>query len=158
MADYLREELGKLLNQYDEQRRVILAREQKVREEDALFVAGFAELRRSVIRPAFEVAAAILAERGHKVSIAEQEFSVGPASKVTEAGISLHIVPAGTQSTVHDERGRALSISTRHYNKTVWINTGKPLEVSKGSYPLEKIDRQLVEAELIGFVAGIVAD
>ena len=157
MADYLRDELGKLLNQYDERRRVVLAREQKVKEEDARFVARFAELRRGVIRPAFEVAAAILAERGHKVSIAEQEFSVDPASKITEAGISIHIVPAGTQSTVRDERGQALSISTRHYNKTVWINTGKPLEVSKGSYPLEKIDRQLVEAELVAFVAGIVA-
>jgi hypothetical protein len=71
--------------------------------------------------------------------------------------ISVYIVPSGTQSTVHDERGRALSISTRHYNKTVWINSGKPLEASKGHYPLEKVDRHLVEAELIGFVAGIVA-
>lgn len=157
MPDHLREELDKLLNQYDEQRRVVLAREQKVREEDAAFIARFAELRRGVIRPAFEVAAAMLAERGHQVSIAEQEFSVGPASKPTEAGISIHIVPAGTQSTVQDERGRALSISTRHYNKTVWFNTGKPAEVSKGNYPLEKVDRQLVEAELIGFIAGIVA-
>ena len=48
MADYLRDELGKLLNQYDEQRRAVAAREQKVRDEDALFVAGFADLRRSV--------------------------------------------------------------------------------------------------------------
>ena len=157
MTDHLREELAKLLNQYDEQRLVTLAREKKVREEDALFVAGFAELRRSVIRPAFEAAAALLAERGHKVSIAEQEFSVDPAAKVTEAMISLHIVPSGAQSTVHDERGRALSISTRHYNKTVWVNSGKPLEISKGNYPLDKIDRELVEAELIGFVATIVA-
>jgi len=157
MTDHLREELGKLLKQYDEQRLVTLAREKKVREEDALFVAGFAELRRSVIRPAFEVAAALLAERGHKVSIAEQEFSVDPAAKVTEAMISLHIVPSGAQSTVHDERGRALSISTRHYNKTVSINTGRPQEVSKGIYSLEKIDRELVEAELIGFVASMVA-
>ena len=63
----------------------------------------------SVIRPAFETAAAILTERGHKVSVVEQEFSVDPAASVTEAMISLHIVPSGTQSTVHDERGRALS-------------------------------------------------
>ena len=157
MADHLRDELGKLLNQYDAQRLVVLAREQKVKEEDALFVAKFAELRRSVIRPAFEVAAAMLAERGHKVSIAEQEFSVDPASKITEAAISIHIVPAGTQSTVRDERGRALSISTRHYNKSVWVDSGKPLEISKGTHPLDKIDRELVEAELIGFIAGIVA-
>ena len=157
MTDHLRDELGKLLNQYDEQRRVVLAREQKVREEDARFVAGFAELRKRVIRPAFETAAAILTERGHKVSIVEQEFSVNSASSVTEAMIALHLLPAGTQSTVHDERGRALSISTRHYNKTVWINTGRPQEASKGNYSLEKIDRELVEAELIAFVASIVA-
>ena len=157
MADYLRDELGKLLNQYDERRRAVLAREQKVKDEDALFVAQFSELRRNVIRPSFELAAALLAERGHKVSISEQEFAVGPASKPTEAGISIHIVPAGTQSTVRDERGRALSISTRHYNKTVWINSGKPLEGAKGTYALEKVDRQRVEEELVRFVAGIVA-
>ena len=157
MTDRLREELGRLLNQYDEQRRVVLAREQKIREDDARFIAGFAELRKSVIRPAFETAAAILTDRGHKVSIVEQEFSVDPAATVTEAMISLHLVPSGMQSTVPDERGRALSISTRHYNKTVWINTGRPQEVSKGNHSLERIDRELVEAELIAFVAGIVA-
>jgi len=157
MADHLREELAKLLNKYDEERRVVLAREKKLKEEDALFIARFAELRKSVIRPAFEAAAAILAERGHRVSIAEQEFAVDSAAKVTEAAISLYIVPSGMQSTVHDERGRALTIATRHYNKTVWINTGRPQEASKGNYVLEKVDRELVEAELIGFVAGIVA-
>ena len=97
MADYLRDELGKLLNQHDEQRRVVLAREQKVKDDDALFVAGFADLRRSVIRPAFETAAAMLAERGHKVTIAEQEFSVGAGAKVTEAEISLRIVVSGAK-------------------------------------------------------------
>ena len=156
MADYLRDELAKLLNQYDAQRLVVLAREQKIKDDDALFLSKFAELRRSVIRPAFETAAAILAERGHKVSIAEQEFSVDPASRITEAGISIHIVPAGTQSTVKDERGRAFSISTRHYNKSVWVDSGKPLEVSKGTHPIEQIDRPLVEAELLGFIAGLV--
>ena len=153
MADYLRDELGKLLNQYDEQRRAVAAREQKVRDEDALFVAGFADLRRSVIRPAFETAAAMLAERGHKVTIAEQEFSVDAAAKVTEGEISLRIVVSGAK----EDNARALSISTRHYNKTVWINAGKPLEGAKGTYALEKVDRQRVEEELVRFVAGIVA-
>jgi len=156
MADHLRDALGKLLDEYDAQRLVVLAREQKIKDEDAQFVARFAELRKSVIRPAFELAAAMLAERGHQVSIAEQEFSVDPASRITEAGISIHIVPAGTQSTVKDERGRAFSISTRHYNKSVWVDSGKPLEVSKGTHPIEQIDRALVEAELLGFIAGLV--
>jgi len=153
MADYLRDELGKLLNQYDEQRRAVLAREQQVRDDDALFVTQFAELRRSVIRPAFETAGAMLAERGHKVTIAEQEFSVGAGARVTEGEISLRIVVSGAK----EENARAFAISTRHYNKTVWINAGKPLEGAKGTYPLEKVNRQRVEEELVRFVAGIVA-
>jgi hypothetical protein len=153
MADYLRDELGKLLDEYDGRRRAVLAREQKVRESDALFLAQFAELRRSVIRPAFEAAATMLAERGHLASIAEQEFSVAEGSKVSEAWIALRIVAAGAK----EENARSLSISTRHYNKTVWINAGKPLEGSKGTYPLEKVDQQRVEEELVGFVAGVVA-
>lgn len=153
MADYLRDELGKLLNQYDERRRATLAREQKVRDEDALFVAQFVELRRGVIRPAFEAAAAMLAERGHIASLAEQEFSVAEGGKVSEAWISLRIVVSGAK----DESARSLSFSTRHYNKTVWINAGKPLEGAKGTYALDKIDRARVEEELVRFVAGVIA-
>ena len=153
MADYLRDELGKLLNEYDERRRAVLEREQKVRDDDARFVARFAELRRGVIRPAFEAAATMLSERGHVASITEQEFSVAEGAKVSEAWIALRIVAAGTK----EENARSFSISTRHYNKMVWINAGKPLEGSKGTYPLEKIDRQRVEEELVKFVAGVVA-
>jgi len=158
MADYLRTELGKLLNQYDERRLAVQAREQKVKDDDALFVAGFAELRRSVVRPAFEVAGAMLAERGHKITIAEQEFSVDAGARVTEAGISIHVVPSGAPAvSSRDDQARSFSLSTRHYNKTVWINAGRPLEGSKGTYSLEKIDQHLVEEELVKFVAGIVA-
>ena len=153
MADYLRDELGKLLNQYDERRRAALAREQSVRDADALFLAQFAELRLGVIRPAFEAAAAMLAERGHVASITEQEFSVAEGSKVSEAWIALRIVVSGAK----DESARSLSFSTRHYNKTVWINAGKPLEGAKGTYLLDKIDRPRVEEEVIKFVAGIIA-
>jgi hypothetical protein len=95
----------------------------------------------------------MLAERGHLASISEQEFSVAEGSKVSEAWIALRIVAAGAK----EENARSLSISTRHYNKTVWINAGKPLEGSKGTYPLEKVDQQRVEEELVGFVAGVVA-
>ena len=157
MADYLREELGKLLDQYDEKRRATAAREQKVRDDDARFVENFAELRKSVVRPAFEAAAAMLAEHGHQVSIAEQEFAVDAASKVTEGVIALRIVPSGAAASSGGAQARALSISTRHYSKTVSIEAGKPLEGAKNTYPIERIDRRLVEEELIKFVAGIVA-
>jgi hypothetical protein len=153
VADYLRDELAKLLDQFEERRQAVLAREQKVKDDDARFVTQFAELRRNVIRPAFEVAAALLAQRGHLASITEHEFAVAEAGKVSEASISLRIAPLGTKQ----ENARALSVSTRHYNKTVSINTGEPLEGAKGTYPLEKIDRQRIEEEVVRFVGRIVA-
>jgi hypothetical protein len=153
VADYLRDELAKLLDQFEERRQAVLAREQKMRDDDARFVTQFAELRRTVIRPAFEVAAALLAQRGHIASITEHEFTVAEGSKVSEASISLRIAPLGTR----EESARALSVSTRHYNKTVSITAGEPLEGAKGSYPLEKIDRQRIEEEVVRFVGRIVA-
>ena len=163
MADPLRIALGKMLDEYDERRRGDLAREQQVRDEDAAFLAQFAELRRNVVRPVFEAAGAMLAERGHEFSISEDEFAVGEGGKVTEAGISLHIVPSGMSSRLHaDDHGRSLSFSTRHYNKTVWINSGVAMNAggvagSKGAFPLARIDRPRVEEELLKFVAGVIA-
>jgi len=162
VADQLRKALGRMLDGYDERRASELAREQKLKDEDAQFLTRFAELRRAVVRPVFEEAGLLLAERGHAFSISEEEFAVGGASEVSEAGISLHIVPAGMGAPVHDDHARTLSITTRHYNKTVWINAGRALDPggmagAKGAYPMERIDRQLVEEQLIKFVASIVA-
>lgn len=156
MADYLGDELGKLLDRHDERRQATLAREQKIKDEHALFVARFAELRRGVIRPAFETAGAILAARGHKVTIAEQEFSVDAAGKVTEAAISIDIVPSGAQASARRDAMTLFSISTRHYSKTVLISAGQPIEGSKGTYPLDRIDAQRVAEELVAFVARLI--
>jgi hypothetical protein len=162
MADHLREELSKMLDQYDERRRADVARERKSKDDDALFLTRFAELRRSVVRPVFEAAGALLAERGHGFTISETEFGVGEGSKPTEAGISFTIVPSGMESPLYADHARSLSLTTRHYNKTVWLSSGRPLDAggvagSKGAYPLERIDRQLIEEELVRFVAGIMA-
>ena len=99
----------------------------------------------------------MLGEHGHTASIAEQEFSIDPASKVTEAGISLEIVPAGAEARSRAEVVRTLSFTTRHYNKTVSINAGRPLEGAKGSYALERLNEQLVEEELLRFIGDVVA-
>jgi hypothetical protein len=109
-----------------------------------------------VIRPAFETAGAILAARGHKVTIAEQEFSVDAAGKVTEAAISIDIVPSGTQASARRDAMTLFSISTRHYSKTVLISAGQPIEGSKGTYPLDRIDAQRVAEELVAFVARLI--
>ena len=161
MADQMREGLAKLLDEYDARRRGDVEREQKTKEEDALFLAQFAELRRSVIRPVFEAAGAMLEARGHRFSISEQEFIGGSAGRISEAGISMRIVASGTKAPLHEDQ-RSLSITTRHYNRTVWINSGEAagaggIAGAKGAYALEKVTRELVEQELLGFVARVVA-
>jgi hypothetical protein len=161
MADSMREALNKLLDDYDARRRGDLEREQKTRDDEARFLKDFAELRREVIRPVFEAAGALLEERGHRHSITEQEFLGGSEGRIAEAGITLRIVPAGTKAPLHEDQ-RSLSITTRHYNKTVWIHTGEPqaaggLAGGKDAFALEKVTKQLVEEELIAFVGRVVS-
>ena len=106
-------------------------------------------------------AGAMLEESGHRYSIAEQEFVSGTAGRIAEAGISLRIVASGTKPPLHEDQ-RSLSITTRHYNKTVWINSGEARDAggiagTKGAFALEKVTRQLIEEEVLAFVARVMA-
>lgn len=157
MADPLREALTRLLDDYDARQRGEREREQKARDDEAQFLAEFDALRRRVIRPVFEVAAAMLEERGHRTSIVEQEFAAGGAGRISEAGITLRVVPSGTKAPLHEDQ-RSLAFTTRHYNRTVWVNSGESagsggLAGAKGAYALERVTKQLVEDELVAFVA-----
>mgnify|MGYP006179715151 CR=1 FL=1 len=161
MADHMREALDKLLDAYEARRREDVQREQKTKDEEARFLTDFAELRRSVIRPVFEAAGAMLEERGHRYSITEQEFVAGSGGRIAEAGITLRIVPAGTKAPLHEDQP-SLSVTTRHYNRTVWIHTGESnmpggLAGGKDAFPMEQVTRQRVEEELIAFVTRLVA-
>jgi len=162
MSDDLRSDLSRLLDKYDERRRADEAREKKAKDDDASFLERFAELRRAVVRPVFEAAGAILAERGHGFEISERQFAADAEGRVREAGISLTIAPAGMAAALHaSDHERSLSISTRHYNKTVWISSGRPLDAggvagAKGAHQLARIDRQLVEEEVMRLVAALM--
>jgi len=161
MADRMMDALTKLLDAYEARRSADVAREQRAKEEEARFLQDFAELRRGVIRPVFEAAGAMLEARGHRFSITEQEFTGGSVGSINEAGITMRIVPSGTKAALHEDQ-RSLSITTRHYNKTVWINSGEApraggLAGAAGAFALEKVTRQLVEDEMIAFVARVVA-
>ena len=160
----MRASLGRMLDQYDQRVREESAREQKGKDDNALFLDGFAALRRDVVRPVFEQAGALLAERGHAFEITEEEFAAGSAGKAPrEAGISLRIAPAGMPGQLHaQDHERSLSITTRHYNKTVWINAGRSLEAggiagAKGAHALKLVDRQLVEDAVVKFVGAVMA-
>jgi len=158
---HMLEALTKLLDAYEARRSADVAREQRTKDEEARFLTDFAELRRGVIRPVFEAAGALLEDRGHRYSITEQEFTPGSAGSINEAGITLRIVASGTKAPLHEDQ-RSLCIATRHYNKTVWINSGEApgaggLAGAKGAFALEKVTSQLVEDEVIAFVGRVVA-
>jgi hypothetical protein len=160
---HLRQSLGKVLDAYDARRNAEKTRLEHAKRDDAQFLESFDELCRSLVRPVFEEAGAMLAERGHRFSLSEQAFAVDPSGKVVEAGLSLHVVPAGMGSPAKVEsHAWTLSVSTRHYNKTVWFDAGAKMSEggisgSKAAYPLAKVDRQLVEEQVVKFVSGIVA-
>jgi len=155
-------DLNRTLDQYDERRRVDLERERQAKDDDVQFLASFAKLRSEVVRPVLEDAGALLAQRGHGFSIVEEEYGTDAAGKVREAGISLHIAPAGMPAQLHaEDHERTLSITTRHYNKTVWVSGGRALHSggtagAKGAYAIERIDRQLIEAEVVRLVGAVM--
>ena len=155
-------DLNRMLDQYDERRRVDLERERQAKDDDVQFLASFAKLRSEVVRPVLEDAGALLAQRGHGFSIVEEEYGTDAAGKVREAGISLQIAPAGMPAQLHaEDHERTLSITTRHYNKTVWVSGGRALHSggtagAKGAYAIERIDRQLVEAEVVRLVGAVM--
>jgi hypothetical protein len=162
MSERLRQQLGVLLDQYDTAQRAAESHLQKVKADDALFLAQFDALRREVLRPIFESAGALLEARGHGFRITEAQFRGQDGGQTVEAAIELHIAPAGTETLpqAHDHL-RALSFATRHYNKTVCIRNGAAphegtLAGAKGAFPLEKIDTQLVEDELLKLMASMV--
>ena len=162
MKDHLTSELGKVLDIYDDARRAIEERNVKTVHDEAQFIAEFAELRRKVIRPVLEAAGAMLVGRGHAFSISEEEASApkpgNQGGRGVEASISLHVIPAGTVALAGD-RARALSFTTRHYNKTIGIRNGAvPYEGagSKAAYPPARITTELVEEEVLKLMAALV--
>lgn len=162
MSEDLRLELGRMLDRYDEVRRDTAARKLQVESDEADFLNGFADLRRKVLRPVFESAGAILKERGHAFGITEEEFVIEAGGKATEARITLRVDPAGMEELAQaDDHLRAFSFSTRHYNKTIWMSFGAAMNAggsqgSKGAYQLAQINPELVQAELLKFIAGII--
>lgn len=163
MAHDLSLELGKLLDQYDENRRAVEERMRQVKTDEDAFQKGFANLRTSVVRPVFEAIGIILKARGHDFRISEDENAGEPGGETTEATISIHIMPTGMEkSSQVNAQFPSLSFVTRHYNKTVCIRASNAVPTpsgaagSRGDYQLAQVDTELVQAEVLKLIAGIV--
>jgi hypothetical protein len=162
MADDFSAEMARLLDQYDEKRRAAAARIQQVKANEIAFLDEFAHLRRSVVRPVFEAVGAVLRERGHDFTIAEDEYALQQGGHATEARISIHVMPAGPEGTpLSPEQCPSLAFATRHYNRVVEIHgstvasrPGSPAGPRAG-YQLTQITTELVRDELLTLVAEI---
>ena len=116
------------------------------------FPADFAKLKLAVIKPAFESIGSSLEKRGHHISISEDD----------QGKISIHIVPAGANRSIHPwDWFPTLSFFGVPYTKTVAVqgrnarrnSEGTP--GSRGDYKPAQISRELVEKELMKFVGEI---
>ena len=76
MPQDLSAELGKLLDQYDANRRALDERKRQVKRDEDGFLDGFAQLRAGVIRPVFEASGAILKARGHARPSTTRRFNM----------------------------------------------------------------------------------
>jgi hypothetical protein len=155
-------ELAKLLDQYDEKRSAVAARMRQVKADEVAFLDGFANLRRSVVRPVFEAVGAVLKARGHDFSIAEDEYAFEQGGNTTEARISIRILPAGPDGAApRPEQCPSLAFATRYYNRVVEIHSGSLVSRSDGSagprgeYQLAQVTSALVKSELLKLVAEI---
>ena len=162
MTAELEKRLDALLDQYDAACRTAQGRKEQALADEQRFVEGFARVRRDILRPLFEATGAILVERGHEFRIREQEFAPQAGAMAAEAHITLLVAPAGMEKPpAADEHLRALSFTTRHYNKVVCVRNGAAphegtLAGSNGAYPLARIDLQLAEDELLKLMAAVV--
>jgi hypothetical protein len=163
VANDLSLELGKLLDQYDENRRAVEERRRQVKTDEENFQKGFSDLRTGVVRPVLESIGGMLKARGHDFSISEEEYAAEHGGKITEAAISFHVMPAGMEKSTHlNAQFPSLSFVTRHYNRTVCILASnavpKPSGAagSRGDYQLAQVDTELVQAEVLKLIAGIV--
>lgn len=116
------------------------------------FPGDFAKLKLSVIRPAFETIGNMLKERGHEFNISE------------DAGgkISIHIVPAGVNKSIHPyDWFPTLSFFGAPFTRTIGLHgrnarrNSESASGPRGDYRPSQVNKEIVEKELMKFVAEI---
>jgi hypothetical protein len=116
-----------------------------------VFPGDFEKLKLAVIRPVFETIGNGLKERGHEFNISEE-----PGGK-----ISIHIVPAGVNKSIHPydwfptfsffaADAKTVGLHGRNMRPNSEASSG-----SRGDYKLVLVGKQIVEKELMKFIGEI---
>lgn len=152
MADDLNEEMGKALDRFTGEYSAGTSRIQQGETGKEGFPGEFEALKLSVIRPAFERIGNALTARGHEVNVSG------------EAGgkISIHIVPAGVHKSIHPyDWFPTFSFFAAPLTKTIGVHARNARRNSdsgsgsRGDYTLAQVTPEMVEKELMKFIAEI---
>jgi len=164
LNDTFSAEIGKLLDEFDAKCRAVEERKRRVQADQDDFDRSFARIIATIVKPIFLSVGALLTERGHLVTISEEQQPVAePGANPAETGITIRLAPGGSGTPREPEQVPWLSIATRQYNKTVSIRSGNVgggaagATGPRGDYQLVQIDTHLIESELLKFIRSVVA-
>lgn len=152
MAENLNSKLGKALDPFTGKRGAATDGKPQSKATVDDFPGDFAKLKLSVIRPAFETIGNRLKERGHEINISE------------DAGgkISIHIVPAGANKSIHPyDWFPTLSFTAAPFTRTIGLHGRNARRNSdsasgpRGDYRPSQFNQEIVEKELMKFVGEI---
>jgi hypothetical protein len=152
MAENLNPKLGQSLDLFTGKRDAGTGAKLQSKATVDDFPGDFAKLKLSVIRPAFEAVGNMLRERGHEINISE------------DAGgkISIHIVPAGVKKSIHPyDWYPTLSFFGAPFTRTIGLHGRNARRNSdsasgpRGEYRPSQVNEEMVEKELMKFVAEI---
>ena len=150
MTENRNSEMGKTLDQLTGMANARIASPRTPAPVEDSFAAAYAELKRSVIRPAFENIGGMLATRGHEIHISEEP----------EGKIAIHIVPAGATRSIHPyDWFPTFALFAAPFTKSIGVHVRNARPNSEGSsrgeYKLAQVNREVVEKELMKFIGEI---
>lgn len=152
MTDDLNDDMGKRLDRFTEKGDASADENRQGKAVEDGFPAEFEALKLSVIRPAFERIGNRLTARGHAFNVSEE----------ARGKISLHIVPAGVNKSIHPyDWFPTFSFFGAPFTKTIGTharNTRPNSDSgsgSRGDYTAAQLTTEMVEKQLMKFIAEI---
>jgi hypothetical protein len=152
-----RAELKRLLDDFESKQR----KQNQEREDRRIaleqFLAGYAELTQSVIKPCFEEFAAALDARGHPCTI-EIDKPADPADSISAAKITLTVFPGAT-TLAHGNPSLSYKAAPNQRkiaaNRSTITTSGGIVAGLVGEFELAQVTRDVVERHLFDLATTV---
>lgn len=168
MKDETRKKLNDVLGKYDASQQLASKEADERNAEEDAFLAAFYDRRLTVIKPAMEIFAKRLRDRGHGAFVTEENDAPDAEARVGGASIRLHVFPGDPQAShagrLHDTAGISF-IATTSGNKvsihvsTIYPGSGSGSAGDTGAkYSPDQINSEVVEEAIIDALTKIFAE